>query len=165
VTGSERPPGSWEEEWGERYELAAEPPPREPREPTGDAVLDAMGGDWSELGFAGLVRYYRERFARALGYPYPLAGDPAGARTQENREGSVMRAFERRWGEEAGPILRWFFERHGGRWEGTPAMIPRLCSAGSKWIQDRLYMEMMDARRPAEAGQGAYLGAEEFLGR
>jgi len=79
-----------------------------------------------------LLVYFANRFKEVHGYEYVVSWE---------KEMAVMKAYKERYAESAGPMIALLFDKYGGEINGG-IMTVTAFSKGSKWIQDKLYIEL-----------------------
>jgi len=105
-----------------------------------------------------LLTYFIARFKQAHGYDYV---------SEWVKELSVMKSFKERYGNDAGPMIEILFDKYNGI-INDGVMTVTAFSKGSKWIQDRLYIELQNSRNKAnepKVNSEGLMGSNDFLKR
>lgn len=88
--------------------------------------------DLSEAKPKDLLVYFANRFKEAQGYEYVVSWE---------KEIAIMKGFKERYGLDAGPMIALLFDKYNCLLNGQ-VMTVTAFSKGSKWIQDKLYIEL-----------------------
>jgi len=105
-----------------------------------------------------LLMYFISRFKQAHGYDYV---------SEWAKEHSVMKSFKERYGNDAGPMIEILFDKYNGI-INDGVMTVTAFSKGSKWIQDRLYIELQNSRAKAaepKISTEGLMKSDDFLKR
>ena len=105
-----------------------------------------------------LLGYFITRFKEAHGYDYV---------SEWVKELAVMKSFKDRYGPDAGPMIEILFDKYNGV-INDGVMTVTAFSKGSKWIQDRLYIELQSCRNKANEPQinsEGLMGSGDFFKR
>jgi len=106
----------------------------------------------------GLLTYFIARFKEAHGYDYI---------SEWVKELSIMKSYKDRYGPDAGPMIEILFDKYAGVINGG-VMTVTAFSKGSKWIQDRLYIELQSCRAKAQEPKinvEGLMNSNDFLNR
>jgi hypothetical protein len=115
--------------------------------------IDLISADGRQL-----LSYFITRFREAHGYDYI---------SEWVKELAVMKSFKERYGPDAGPMIEILFDKYKGI-INDGVMTVTAFSKGSKWIQDRLYIELQNCRNKANEPQvnsEGLMGSNDFLKR
>lgn len=125
-----------------------------------DEVMERLNiTDWESVGPEKIYHYFLGRYKLLHGQDYV---------TDKAKDMAIVRAYCKRMGTYAGPIIKRLFDEHRGRWNGS-LQGTAFMSAGSRWISDILYGEIIESEqkeREAEQRQmtrGRVTSAKEFL--
>ena len=115
-----------------------------------------------EIDLAGaspkeLLVYFAARFKEVHGYEYVI---------EWVKEIAVFKSFKERYGVDAGPMVALLFDKYRGV-VNDGVMTVTAFSKGSKWIQDKLYVELRETKlreenRPSTQG---LMSTDDFLKR
>jgi len=83
-----------------------------------------------------LLMYFSKRFKEVHGYDYVISWV---------KEIGILKSFKERYGQDAGPMVELLFDKYAGSINGSVMTITAF-SKGSKWIQDRLYIELQQSK-------------------
>ena len=83
-----------------------------------------------------LLIYFANRFKQCHGYEYIISWV---------KEVAIFKSFTERYGQDAGPMVQLLFDKYDGIINGG-VMTVTAFSKGSKWIQDKLYIELQQSR-------------------
>ena len=115
--------------------------------------IDLISADGRQL-----LSYFITRFREAHGYDYI---------SEWVKELAVMKSFKDRYGPDAGPMIEILFDKYNGI-INDGVMTVTAFSKGSKWIQDRLYIELQSCRNKANEPQvnsEGLMGSSDFFKR
>lgn len=115
--------------------------------------IDLINADAKEL-----LVYFCDRFKLAHGYEYKLSWV---------KELSIFKSFKERYELDAGPMIEILFDKYGGIMNGG-VMTVTAFSKGSKWIQDRLYIELQSCKSKAaepKINVEGLMSSNDFLNR
>ena len=115
--------------------------------------MDLVSADGKDL-----LGYFIARFKEAHGYDYV---------SEWVKELAVMKSFKDRYGPDAGPMIEILFDKYNGIINDGVMTITAF-SKGSKWIQDRLYIELQSCRNKANEPQvnsEGLMGSGDFFKR
>jgi hypothetical protein len=104
-----------------------------------------------------LLLYFAGRFKECHGYEYVVSWV---------KEIAIFKSFMDRYGEDAGPMVELLFDKYSGV-VNNYVMTVTAFSRGSKWIQDKLYIELQQSRKQ-EAEKPSVEGlmsSNDFLSR
>ena len=93
-------------------------------------------GPWDDTEPKDLLNYFTRRFKEVHGYEYVVSWV---------KELAIMKAFQERYQQDAGPMIELLFDKYAGSLNGS-VMTVTAFSRGSKWIQDRLYIELQQSK-------------------
>lgn len=79
-----------------------------------------------------LLLYFARRFKDSQGFEYNI---------EWVKEIAILKSFKERYGQDAGPMIALLFDKYNGIVAGSVLTITAF-SKGSKWIQDKLYIEL-----------------------
>lgn len=79
-----------------------------------------------------LLLYFARRFKETQGFEYNI---------EWIKEIAVLKSFKERYQQDAGPMIELLFAKYNGVINGQ-VMTVTAFSKGSKWIQDKLYIEL-----------------------
>jgi len=118
-----------------------------------EVKIDLISAEGKEL-----LGYFIARFKEAHGYDYV---------SEWVKELAVMKSFKQRYGPDAGPMIEILFDKYNGIINDGVMTITAF-SKGSKWIQDRLYIELQSCRNKANEPQvnsEGLMGSGDFFKR
>ena len=92
-----------------------------------DAPIDLVTADHKEL-----LLYFAKRFKETQGFEYNI---------EWVKEIAILKSFKERYNLDAGPMIALLFDKYNGVINGG-VMTVTAFSKGSKWIQDKLYIEL-----------------------
>lgn len=104
-----------------------------------------------------LLLYFSNRYKEANGFEYVV---------EWVKELAILKSFQERYKEDAGPMIALLFDKHGGKINDMVMTITAF-SKGSKWIQDTLYIELQqnkikEENRPSSEG---LMNTDDFFKR
>jgi len=103
-----------------------------------------------------LLFYFQTRFKEVHGYEYIISWV---------KEIGILRSFKERYGKDAGPMIDLLFTKYKGEINGGIMTITAF-SKGSKWIQDKLYIELQQSRVVVETVKvEGLMDSDDFLRR
>ena len=79
-----------------------------------------------------LLIYFANRFKETQGFEYNV---------EWVKEIAIFKSYKERYGDDAGPMVALLFDKYNGVFNGQ-VMTVTAFSKGSKWIQDKLYIEL-----------------------
>ena len=79
-----------------------------------------------------LLIYFAQRFKETQGFEYTV---------EWVKEIAILKSFKERYGLDAGPMIALLFDKYNGVINGGVMTITAF-SKGSKWSQDKLYIEL-----------------------
>lgn len=79
-----------------------------------------------------LLLYFARRFKETQGFEYNI---------EWVKEIAILKSFKERYKQDAGPMIALLFDKYNGTINGG-VMTVTAFSKGSKWIQDKLYIEL-----------------------
>lgn len=123
-----------------------------------DEVAERMKLDLPGASGRELLLYFANRFKQTHGYDYPV---------DWIKETAILKSFKERYGENAGPMIKILFDDYSGTWNRSPVTATAL-SRGSKWITDRLYVDLQESRKvkvQSKKKSGELLSSNEFFAR
>ena len=92
-----------------------------------DTTIDLANADSKEL-----LLYFAKRFKETQGFEYNI---------EWIKEIAILKSFKERYNLDAGPMIALLFDKYNGIINGG-VMTVTAFSKGSKWIQDKLYIEL-----------------------
>jgi len=104
-----------------------------------------------------LLIYFANRFKESQGFEYNV---------EWVKEMAIFKSFKERYGSDAGPMVALLFDKYHCVLNGQ-VMTATAFSKGSKWIQDKLYIELKqdlvkEENRPSTEG---LMRTDDFLSR
>jgi len=104
-----------------------------------------------------LLIYFSNRYKQEHGFDYVI---------EWVKEIAIFKSFKERYGIDAGPMIALLFDMHHGKVNDV-VMTATAFSKGSKWIQDKLYIELQQDKikknnKPSSEG---LMDTDEFLKR
>lgn len=104
-----------------------------------------------------LLLYFAQRFKETQGYEYVVSWV---------KEIAIMKSFKERYGSDAGPMISLLFDKYKCVINGGVMTITAF-SKGSKWIQDKLYIELQESRIKQEnkSSSEGLMNTNDFLKR
>jgi len=118
---------------------------------------------WSQIDLASaqpkdLLVYFANRFKETQGFEYTV---------EWVKEMAIFKSFKERYGDDAGHMIALLFDKYNCVLNGQ-VMTVTAFSKGSKWIQDKLYIELhQDRIKEAEPKPNVegLMGSDDFLQR
>jgi len=92
-----------------------------------DTVVDLTQADARDL-----LLYFAKRFKETQNFEYSI---------EWVKEIAILKSFKERYALDAGPMIGLLFDKYNGVLNGQVMTITAF-SKGSKWIQDKLYIEL-----------------------
>jgi len=104
-----------------------------------------------------LLLYFANRYKEVHGFEYIV---------EWVKEVTIFKSFIERYGADAGPMVQLLFDKHGGKLDNMVLTVTAF-TKGSKWIQDKLYIELQQNRikqenKPSSEG---IMATDEFFSR
>ena len=104
-----------------------------------------------------LLLYFANRYKEAHGFEYVV---------EWVKEVTIFKSFIERYGADAGPMVQLLFDKHAGKLDNMVLTVTAF-TKGSKWIQDKLYIELQQNRikqenKPSSEG---IMATDEFFSR
>lgn len=104
-----------------------------------------------------LLLYFANRYKEAHGFEYVV---------EWVKEIAIFKSFIERYGADAGPMVELLFDNHAGKLDNIVLTVTAF-TKGSKWIQDKLYIELQQnrikkANKPSSEG---IMATDEFFSR
>lgn len=105
-----------------------------------------------------LLLYFAKRFKETQSFEYSI---------EWVKEIAILKSFKERYNLDAGPMIALLFDKYNGVLNGQVMTITAF-SKGSKWIQDKLYIELnqdkIKEQEPPINVEGL-MDSNDFLGR
>lgn len=113
--------------------------------------------DLDTAGAKDLLVFFANRFKDTQGFEYNV---------EWVKEIAIFKSFKERYLADAGPMVALLFDKYNGVINGQ-VMTATAFSKGSKWIQDKLYIELKqdlvkEENRPSTEG---LMRTDDFLSR
>ena len=105
-----------------------------------------------------LLVYFAKRFKETQGFEYNV---------EWIKEIATLKSFKERYGRDAGPMIALLFDKYRGVVAGS-VMTVSAFSKGSKWIQDKLYIELNQDKikeQEAPVNVEGLMDSDDFLER
>lgn len=104
-----------------------------------------------------LLLYFANRYKEAHGFEYIV---------EWVKEIAIFKSFIERYGADAGPMIELLFDKHAGKLDNMVLTVTAF-TKGSKWIQDKLYIELQQNRIKKEnrVSTEGIMATDEFLNR
>ena len=104
-----------------------------------------------------LLMYFANRYKEVHGFEYIV---------EWVKEVTIFKSFIERYGVDAGPMVELLFDKHAGKLDNMVLTVTAF-TKGSKWIQDKLYIELQQNRikqenKPSSEG---IMATDEFFSR
>jgi len=123
-----------------------------------DEIPQSLELDLYEATAKELLVYFAKRFKETQGFEYTV---------EWVKEIATLKSFKERYGRDAGPMIALLFDKYHGVVAGS-VMTVSAFSKGSKWIQDKLYIELnQDKIKEQEApiNVEGLMDSDDFLER
>ena len=114
--------------------------------------------DLHEANPRDLLLYFARRFKETQGFDYNV---------EWVKEMATLKSFKERYGRDAGPMMALLFDKYRGVINGS-VMTVSAFSKGSKWIQDKLYIELNQDKikeQEAPVNVEGLMDSDDFLQR
>jgi hypothetical protein len=123
-------------------------------EPPSSAIYNV---DLEAADAKDLLLYFAARFKETQGYEYKVTWV---------KEIAILKSFKERYSTDAGPMIALLFDKYKCSLNGQ-VMTVTAFTQGAKWIQDKLYIELQEARiknesKPSTEG---LMRTDDFLKR
>ena len=104
-----------------------------------------------------LLIYFANRYKEVHGFEYVI---------EWVKEIAIFKSFIERYGADAGPMVQLLFDKHAGKLDNI-VLTATAFTKGSKWIQDKLYIEYQQDKKKQEnrASSEGLMDTDEFLKR
>jgi len=104
-----------------------------------------------------LLIYFANRYKEAHGFEYVV---------EWVKEIAIFKSFIERYGADAGPMVQLLFDKHAGKLDNI-VLTATAFTKGSKWIQDKLYIELQQDKKKQEnkSSSEGLMDTNEFLKR
>jgi len=104
-----------------------------------------------------MLIYFANRYKESHGFEYVIEWE---------KEINIFKSFMERYGADAGPMIELLFDKHKGKLDNM-VLTATAFTKGSKWIQDKLYIELQQDKIKKEnrTSSEGLMDTDEFLKR